>query len=1093
MNNHFLVLSRAALALAIVLTGCATPQVVPPTATPEPTPAPTATQAATPIPISRRLAEAYTALGKGDVDTAEAGFAAIIGDAPGAAAYAGLSRVYARRPDKGGRFPERVEAARKAVELDPSSVDGQTALSAALLADGDTSGALKAAQAATAGAPDASALAALALANLADFQPALALSATLKALELDPQSAEAWLALGYARAGQGDHGRAAAALGQAVSLRPDDPLYRVALARQWQAMDRYEKAEAEAIAALARNGTHLGALLALAAARGAQGYVDEAELTLKRTQELYPGSIEPILVWARTHPTSGATDVTLQKIRDGLLRFADSPALRFALIEALAVKADCAGADRESELLIADRPRDPRAHFISGVAKSCKGDLTGAIDRYRKALAINPNYAEARLALVSVLGAQDRADESDAELALAVQTAASKSTVHLASYRAAGRLGDAIQELEAALLANPRGLTLMTRLASLYADARLDASAQALANRALATWPDSVDAKLIAGQIEALSGDPVKAASLLREGLAQSPDSTRGHRYLAYALLADGKYEDAAREQKIFESLTESSDDGESESSAQPAGARLSDLLATFPLADPALAARLPELSKRLDNAKVSAVAGQASDQRGTGRVVTVTVNFTAPADSRTAAGSNREIAAAMAGISLIARVTPRADKGGVVILQAAGRTTHIVRVTQYGARDVVMGVPVRRGLTPAVTVLHPVPAGALPYAEIVSRLPTGYQDVLKKAKPFETTPSALGVIWLSRVYGGSAYQATRAKQALGALNSLKIPILGELVEPVLMFSLTGNTMRYVKRTEVSTEEQFQMIHELVYAHDELVSGGTVRGDLCIADNGDACRAVYANYNAAAAVFADRMLDGLDWYFLAGHLQGFESALFRRSPASIGDWLDGQDEPLAAMAAEQLEQDIVRMQSGQSSTTKNFPASTRQIMRHEQWGGRSAAPQNLAPVEWILTRLGAGWLDTGADRLGQMGLRQLLAERMGPVLAGYAVRDWYADSLLLARKGDGPYVTILRVNLENDENAARFAVLFRAAMEHRQEYVETTVDMIGEPASREWTADKTVVIAHRDRQFATLLLSADRDAAKEVEAVLSTR
>jgi hypothetical protein len=139
----------------------------------------------------------------------------------------------------------------------------------------------------------------------------------------------------------------------------------------------------------------------------------------------------------------------------------------------------------------------------------------------------------------------------------------------------------------------------------------------------------------------------------------------------------------------------------------------------------------------------------------------------------------------------------------------------------------------VRRGLTPAVTGVAPVPAGALPYAEIVSRLPTGYQDVLKKAKPFETTPSALGVIWLSRVYGGSAYQATRAKQALGALNSLKVPIPGELVEPVLMFSLTGNTMRYVKRTEVSTEEQFQMIHELVYAHDELVSGGTV-GATCV-------------------------------------------------------------------------------------------------------------------------------------------------------------------------------------------------------------------------------------------------------------------
>ena len=112
---------------------------------------------------------------------------------------------------------------------------------------------------------------------------------------------------------------------------------------------------------------------------------------------------------------------------------------------------------------------------------------------------------------------------------------------------------------------------------------------------------------------------------------------------------------------------------------------------------------------------------------------------------------------------------------------------------------------------------------------------------------------------------------------------------------------------------------------------------------------------------------------------------------------------------------------------------------------------------------------------------------------MGPILADLTVRDWDADSMAMAHNGDGPYVTIIRVNLEKDEYAARFAVMVRAAMEHRPDFVETTAELIGDPAAREWVSDNAVVIAHRDRQYVTLLLSTDHYAANEVAAALTTR
>ena len=80
------------------------------------------------------------------------------------------------------------------------------------------------------------------------------------AVALDPGDAEAWLALGNARAGQGSLQEACAALQRAVELRPDDVAALVDLGHASYAVGQADDAIAHLQQAAERDPTHVGAM-----------------------------------------------------------------------------------------------------------------------------------------------------------------------------------------------------------------------------------------------------------------------------------------------------------------------------------------------------------------------------------------------------------------------------------------------------------------------------------------------------------------------------------------------------------------------------------------------------------------------------------------------------------------------------------------------------------------------------------------------------------------------------------------------------------------------------------------------------------------
>lgn len=125
--------------------------------------------------------------------------------------------------------------------------------------------------------------------------------------------------------------------------------------------------------------------------------------------------------------------------------------------------------------LVKDSPRLAQAHRLLGVALHELGDLAGAEDAFRRALALEPGLIEAATGLSELLRAQGRAEEAVAVLAPLVTPAT--TNLSLLSYfghalQSVGRLGEATAVFRRAADANPASAVAEHNLAGALIEAK---------------------------------------------------------------------------------------------------------------------------------------------------------------------------------------------------------------------------------------------------------------------------------------------------------------------------------------------------------------------------------------------------------------------------------------------------------------------------------------------------------------------------------------------------------------------------------------------------------------------------------------------
>jgi tetratricopeptide (TPR) repeat protein len=188
------------------------------------------------------------------------------------------------------------------------------------------------------------------------------------------------------------------------------------------------------------------------------------------------------------------------------------------------------------------------AHNNLGIALAAQGRMDDAVAHFKRAIALKPDYADAHQNLGLALAAQGRVDDAVVHFERAVALKPDYADAHhnLGIARAAqGRIDDAVAHYERALELKPNYADAHNNLgAARAAQGRID-DAIARYERALELKPNYADAHNNLGAARAAQGRMDDAMAHYERALAIHPDHVGTHNNLGNMSKNQGKFEDA--------------------------------------------------------------------------------------------------------------------------------------------------------------------------------------------------------------------------------------------------------------------------------------------------------------------------------------------------------------------------------------------------------------------------------------------------------------------------------------------------------------------------------------------------------------------
>ena len=265
---------------------------------------------------------------------------------------------------------------------------------------------------------------------------------------------------------RGDYRAALAACRPIQRIEEDGVLARVCRARAYLVWNRSARAFEELEAALAADGNHFEALLALGDAHRLRGETAEAEAAYRRAASLRPASTEPLIGLGRLFAAADRRADALRELRRARDLDRRDPEALFELGRALGATAEAKDLLRQAvslrpgwdaalvalgdAVLRSDPPAAEAAyreairldrqlaaaHVGLGRSLLAQGRHTDAIQSLRRALALVPNDKDSMIALAQVSEATEEYEEAFANY----RRAADMDTADPAPLLAAARL-----------------------------------------------------------------------------------------------------------------------------------------------------------------------------------------------------------------------------------------------------------------------------------------------------------------------------------------------------------------------------------------------------------------------------------------------------------------------------------------------------------------------------------------------------------------------------------------------------------------------------------------------------------------------------
>ncbi|MAT91292.1 MAG: PEP-CTERM system TPR-repeat protein PrsT [Halioglobus sp.] len=427
----------------------------------------------------------------------------------------GALRLMANALLRQGRTEEGIGMLARVAKLEPDSARAQISLGAGLLMQGDAGEAQNYIETALELDPEyqqGDLLLVLSLVEQGNYEQALA--AARAQAQRSPDDPIALNTVAWVQMRAGDREQAVATYEQVLRAHPGDPGANHALARLALQDEDYATAQRRYDAILAQQPDHLPAQIQLALIDLARD--DKASMVrrLEKAMETHPEALQPRLLLARFY----LSEQELEKVTTAFVGLSEAQRQDPSVLQVTAItqlaRQEHGDALFTMEQLNAGNPDSADYHYLTAMAAAGTGDSAQTESELRRALELQPQHYNARLALARLLFRQQQDASFRTELERLVQAAPDNADVLLLQAAAAARA----QDTQAAL---------------------------AFARQAYSAQP-AVSTLLALGGYQELAGNQEAAQRLYKQWLQDNPDDSRVRMQLANASLREG--DDASAE-----------------------------------------------------------------------------------------------------------------------------------------------------------------------------------------------------------------------------------------------------------------------------------------------------------------------------------------------------------------------------------------------------------------------------------------------------------------------------------------------------------------------------------------------------------------
>ncbi len=414
----------------------------------------------------------------------------------------------------------------RAVEKAPDVAALRTQLALSLLAGGETGKAIDALQSAVdLGQDILQADVLLVLAHLKKQEYEQALEASKRLERRRAESPIPYNLTGLAYLAKGDLPSARERFEKALAVDSAFLTAEINLARIDVANKDFDAAARRYDQVLKADPKHLGAMMGQAALAELRNDPEALVAALERAKEASPAVAQPGLLLARFYMSRGDYLKALAVTSELSARFPDDESVLLMLARAQTLGGQVPNAIRSFDLLLQKNPNDPQLHYLAGGARLKGQDQSGAQQAFRQALALKPDFVDAKVALAAVL--LDAAD-TDAALQIAreLQQAFPEAAI---GYRIEGSVQVARRDLKAAVaafttaFAQEKTSLAARQLAEVMSQTGDTGGAAALLDEWVKTNPDDLDVQAMLGLLLQQAGRSQDAIAIYESVMAKAP------------------------------------------------------------------------------------------------------------------------------------------------------------------------------------------------------------------------------------------------------------------------------------------------------------------------------------------------------------------------------------------------------------------------------------------------------------------------------------------------------------------------------------------------------------------------------------------